>query len=116
LVDEQTQIVRDLKNLITNEQIRPGAIVILLNSSKSESSLADTRAIAGLPIESTYGRYDPRAKKIYYSTIEIFKGLEADIVLLVLGDRYAPEELANAIYVQGSRAKHVLYVYRRATS
>lgn len=115
-IDEQTQIVRDVKHLVNNEQITPGAIVILLNSPKADSSLANTRAIGGFPLESTYERYDPTAKKIYYSTIEIFKGLEADVVLVVLGHRYQPGETANAIYVQGSRAKHRLYIYHRTST
>jgi molybdopterin-guanine dinucleotide biosynthesis protein len=114
-VEEQTQIVRDIKQMVGNEGIRPGAIVVLLNSSKEESCLADTKAIAGYPLASTYGGYDPHAKQIYYATIEIFKGLEADVVLLILGNDLSAAEQAKALYVRGSRAKHLLYVYRRDT-
>lgn len=113
-VEEQTAIVRDIKHLIGNDQIEPGSIVILLNTEKQESCLAETKVIAGFPLVSTYGRYDVRAKHIYYSTIEIFKGLEADVVLLVLGSTLGAEQLSKALYVQGSRAKHLLYVYQRA--
>jgi superfamily I DNA and RNA helicase len=112
-IEEQTQLVRDIKHLIANEQIQPGAIVVLLNSTKEESSLAETKAIAGFALESTYARYDNTAKRIHYSTIEIFKGLEADIVFVLLGDRVPAADIPNALYVQGSRAKHALYVYRR---
>lgn len=112
-VDEQTQLVRDIKHLVGSEQIAPGGIVILLNVPKSESCLADTKTIASSPLESTYAGYDPNAKKIYYSTIDIFKGLEADVVFVVLSDRLAEDQIAKAIYVQGSRAKHALYIYRR---
>lgn len=112
-VEEQTQIVRDIKSLIGNDEIKPGSIVIMLNSSKEESCLADTKAIAGFPLISTFMRYDPSAKNIYYTTIEIFKGLEADVVLLVLGSHLSAQEKAKAIYIQGSRAKHLLYVYDR---
>jgi hypothetical protein len=45
--------------------------------------------------------------------LEIFKGLEADVVLLVLGEKKNLQDRAQAIYVQGSRAKHVLYLYER---
>ena len=114
-IDEQTQLIRDIKHLIGNENVLPGSIVILLNSAKAESSLANTKAIAGFSLESTYGRYDPLARKIYYSTIDIFKGLEADVVFVLLGDSEG-SEVANKLYVQGSRAKHVLYVYRRAAT
>jgi len=115
-VEEQTQLVRDIKHLLANDLILPGNIVILLNSVKEDSSLADTKAIAGFPLESTYGRYDPSAKCVYYSTIEIFKGLEADVVFVLLGEHLKPKEIPNAIYVQGSRAKHALYLYRRASA
>ena len=112
-VEEQTQIVRDIKHMVGNDKIKPGAIVVLLNSSKEESCLADTKAICGYPLVSTYGGYDPDARKIHYATIEIFKGLEADVVLLVLGNTISSEAQAKALYVQGSRARHLLYVYRR---
>ncbi len=113
-VEEQTLLVRDIKQLVGIEQIQPGSIVVLLNSSKEQSSLAETKAIADYPLESTYGRYDPAAKRIYYSSIDIFKGLEADVVFLLLGDGFETSEIPKALYVQGSRAKHLLYVYRRA--
>lgn len=112
-IEEQTQIVRDIKHLLSQEQIRPGDIVVLINSEKEVSSLADTKTIAGYPLESTYGRYDTAAKRIYYSTIDIFKGLEADVVFVLLGERIGEKEIPNALYVQGSRAKHALFIYRR---
>jgi hypothetical protein len=112
-VDEQTQLVRDIKHLMGNEGVPPGAIVVLLNSSKGDSSLANTKSIGGYPLESTYGKYDPTARCIYYSTIDIFKGLEADVVFVVLGDSVPPADVPKALYVEGSRAKHVLYVYTR---
>jgi superfamily I DNA and RNA helicase len=112
-IEEQTQLVRDIKHLIANEQIQPGDIVVLLNSEKDKSSLADTKAIAGFPLVSTYARYDTTAKRIHYSTIEIFKGLEADVIFVLLGDGIPAADIPNALYVQGSRAKHALYIYRR---
>lgn len=113
-VAEQTQIVQDIKHLIENERITPGAIVILINSSKEESCLANTKSIAGYPLVSAYGGYNPHSKQISYATIEIFKGLEADIVFLILGHSISIAEQAKAIYIQGSRARHLLYVYRRS--
>jgi hypothetical protein len=112
-VDEQTQIVRDVKQLTSADKLPPGSIVILLNSDKPDSCLKDTKAIGGFPLQSTYDRYDPKAPVVYYSQIDIFKGLEADVVLVVLGPNIKPEEISNALYVQGSRAKHVLYIYER---
>jgi hypothetical protein len=59
--------------MVGNERIKPGSIVILLNSLKEHSCLAGTKRIAGYPLVSTYSRYDPRLEQIYYSTIEISK-------------------------------------------
>lgn len=115
-VDEQTQIVRDIKYMTGNEKIKPGSIVILLHSSKEDSCLRDTKAIAGYPLVSSYGRYDPHAKQIHYATIEIFKGLEADVVLLLLRNNLSSEDHAKALYVEGSRARHLLYVYERTAN
>jgi len=112
-VEEQTQLVRDIKNLVGIEQVQPGSIVVLLNSPKAESSIAETKTIAGYELVSTYGRFDPRAKNIYYSTIEIFKGLEASVVFVLLGRRFEDTEVSKALYIEGSRAKHLLYVFRR---
>ena len=111
--DEQTQVTRDIRHLVTNENVSPGSIVILLNSPKADSCLANTRAIAGFPLESTYGRYDPKGRHVYYSTIDIFKGLESDVVLLLLDHAMCLDEIPKALYVQGSRARHVLYIYQR---
>lgn len=96
-IEEQTQPVRDIKHLIANEQIEPGTIVILLNSAKEASSLANTKAIAGFPLESTCGRYDSTAKRIFNSTIVIFKRLEADVVFVLLGDGIKEAEISNAL-------------------
>lgn len=112
--EEQTQLIRDIKHLLNNEQIKPGEIVILLNSAKEDSSLANTKAIEGIPLVSTYMGYDPRTTQIHYTTIDIFKGLEADVVFVLLGDTVMDDEKSRAIYIQGSRAKHVLYIYSRA--
>jgi hypothetical protein len=70
-VDEQSQLVRDIKNLIEHEEIPPGSIVILVNGPKKDSCLANTKKIGKYPLESTYGRHDERSKSIHYSTIDI---------------------------------------------
>lgn len=77
---------------------------------------ADTKKIARLSEESTYGRYDETARCVYYSSIEIFKGLEADVSFLVDCDAIPPQEFVRAPYVQGSCACHALYIYTRKES
>lgn len=113
--DELKQITSDIKQLTGKDQIPPASIVILINSSKDESCLRGVTRIAGFQLKSTYERYQPGANVIYYSTIDIFKGLESDVILLVLGDALDKGSLSQSIYVQASRAKHLLYIYDRVS-
>lgn len=112
--DELSQLTSDITRLIRAERIQPGSIVILIQGPKEESCLRDVVDIGGYELRSTFGRYDRAARCVYYATIEIFKGLESDVIHLVLGDRSNSSDVAKTLYVQGSRAKHLLYVYRRA--
>jgi DNA helicase IV len=48
---------------------------------------------------------------IHFTTIETFKGLEADVVFLIDTQKIKPEERIKKIYTQASRAKHKLFVY-----
>ena len=108
--DELKKITEDVKALTSKEGIKPGSIVI--NAPKEESCLRGVTEIAGFKLQSTYAGHDPNARHLYYSTIDIFKGLETDVVLLSLGE-IASADLPRALYVRGSRAKHLLYVYSR---
>lgn len=110
--DELRAITRDIKQLVGKERIAPGAIVILINAPKEESCLRGITVLEGFPLQSTYADHDPDARVIFYSTIDIFKGMESDVVLLSLGDKLSAEQMQSALYVQGSRARHLLYVYR----
>lgn len=113
--NELYAITQDIKRLTGKEHIRPGAIVILIHAPKEESCLRGVSQIAGIPLQSTYSGYDPTIACLYYSSIDIFKGLEADVVLLALGGNIREADIPRALYVQGSRAKHLLHVYSRAT-
>lgn len=110
--DELRMITEDVRALTSKEGIEPGSIVILINSAKEESCLRAVTEVAGFKLQSTYAGYDPNARHLYYSTIDIFKGLEADVVLLCLGE-IASGDLPRALYVRGSRAKHLLHIFRR---
>lgn len=113
--DELKKITEDVKTLTSKEGIKPGSIVILIDAPKEESCLRGVTEIAGFKLQSTYGGHDPNARHLYYSTIDIFKGLETDVVLLCLGE-IASVDFSRALYVRGSRAKHLLYVYSRAAA
>ena len=109
--DELRQITRDVQDLVGKNKILPGRIVILIDSEKSQSCLRDIDDVGGIPLRSTYDRFDPDARNLYYSTIEIFKGLEAEVVLLVAGRPGKDSLEKRSHYVRASRARLLLYVY-----
>ena len=55
--------------------------------------------------------YDERSRSVQFTSINIFKGLEADIVFLFVENTELEAEISETLYVQGSRARIILYVY-----
>ena len=100
---------RIVKDLVTKQGVLPEQIVVLTPHSKKNSSLAHTSEIAGVSIKS-----DPmdRGNAIVHATIPSYKGMDADVVLLVDIDASDPRCSAAHQYVGMSRAKHRLFVLR----
>lgn len=111
-VDEQKKIIEDLKNLINQNEIPPGDIIILSNLPKKESCLSDCKKIGRHELLALGDRYDNRSKDIRYTHINSFKGLEADVILIIDTKAIPKEHLENSLYTQGSRAKNILYIYQ----
>jgi len=112
--NDQVKILRnDIITLVENENIIPKQIVILIHTTKGKSCLANVTKIKNYKIKSVYSQNKIKDDDIQYGTIEIFKGLEADVV--ILADMHLMEEnqFDNRLYVEASRAKHRLYVYER---
>ena len=95
-----------------NEGVLPGQIVVLVNPNKTESCLADVARIGRIKFESISRYYNERSRSIQFTTINMFKGLEADVVL-VAAHPYEADELSELLYAQGSRARTLLFVYRQ---
>ena len=111
--EAKEQFLEDISNVIA-EGVKPGQIVVLLNEPKKESCLADVAKIGRVKFESVSRYYDERSRSIQFTTINMFKGLEADVVFLLADQEYDPKTLSRLLYVQGSRARTLLYVYTRA--
>ena len=58
----------------------------------------------------------PRPGSISFRTIQSFKGLESDVVVLIEIDRLAGIDAANALYVGASRARAHLAVFVAETA
>ena len=101
-----------LKSLLEEHRIGRSMITLLSNLKYERSLLADRDSIAGLRLEPEIMTH---SKGLRFRTISQFKGLESDLVLLLLdytvdsGEKHhnLTDEL---IYVGCTRAKYVLYV------
>tara|TARA_Y100001960_G_C14527831_1_gene754567 strand:+ start:88 stop:498 length:411 start_codon:yes stop_codon:yes gene_type:complete len=102
LADIQTSLKQDIK---------PGQIIVLLDKPKRESCLADISTIGRYKFESMGSYYNENSRSIQFSSINIFKGLEADIVFLFVENTELEAEINETLYVQGLRARIILYVY-----
>ena len=103
-----------IDELIQKHCIERNNIVILSNRSIDNSIFAETKKAGEYNIVTSISA--DMENSVLYRTIHEFKGLEADVVILVLHkgeaefadkSRYLSEEL---LYVGVTRARHLLYV------
>lgn len=100
-----------IKKLVSNDKISNSQVVILSPSKFMNSCLNGQNKVGGQPLI-----FDPMEWRngtgILFSTIRSFKGLEADIVILI--DVVRPGSIENFtisdFYVACSRAKHLLKI------
>ena len=109
---KRIKIIADqLKDLLQNEGLDSSQIAILSPKRQQHTILASVDTVGGLAISD-----DPRRwrnnQSILMTTVRAFKGLEADVVILLLEGPTKPDSVfTNAdFYVATSRAKHVLHV------
>ena len=98
----------EITTLIKNHGIKPEQILLMPNSSKNKSSIDSLNKIGKVPVTnlSRSGRFDEG--KIHYASINLFKGLEIDILFIIDADK-APDR--KTIYTQISRGKNKVYLY-----
>jgi len=95
---------------LTEQGLHPAQMVILSPHRQQNSSLAGVEQLAGCPIVLTQ---DQDRNGILFSTAQRFKGLEADVVLLIDQDLSDPACTQVHRYVAASRARHLLVVFAR---
>lgn len=110
--DNKEQIEYLDKEIISllRKGIKPNQIVILTNNPPEGSSLKGIKTLGEKRLISTYDKefgYDTEC--IAQSTINVFKGLEADVIFL-LDAQNIPNN--NVLYTQASRAKQLLYILK----
>ena len=108
---EQLNKIKDeWLRLVEVENISPDRIVLMFNAQKRESCIGATRKFGKYPIEAVdrYGKLNPRS--VNYTTINTFKGLEADVVFIIDTDKVSNPDY-KVLYTQASRAKYLLVVF-----
>jgi hypothetical protein len=111
--DLRRQVAKAINRLLS-ERIEPQNMVVLSPVHLSNSGLA--RALPELrlhlvDVSELYGPTIPTNTYIAYRTIGSFKGLEADVVLLVDFQDLERLETRVATYVGGSRARVILKAF-----
>lgn len=111
-VEQLNKIKDEWRRLVEEENISPDRIVLMFNTLKKESCIGNTRKFGKYPIEAVDRRSGkPNPKAVNYTTINTFKGLEADIVFIIDTDKVENPDY-KVLYTQASRAKYILYILR----
>ena len=97
-----------LHNLVNEEGVDPSDIVILTPRGRSKSKLTRFFQVGSFSLTSSWADPDPR--RILYTTIYSFKGLESPIIILTELDGITQNNLNELLYVGISRARHHLIV------
>jgi len=105
--DEKRMIETEVGRLVS-QGIKPSRIVILSPNRQEKSSLQGCNRIKEWPLMDFR---TATGNAIRFSTIRAFKGLEADVVFLI-GLKEGKQTCTDAdVYVGGSRARFLLYVF-----
>jgi Cdc6-like AAA superfamily ATPase len=109
-IEQQKYLLDEIKSLTREQGIFHDQILILLNSTKAESCLSGVTKVGKLEIKALDNKGRFQRDSINYSTINTFKGLEADIVFIIDADKIPLQQKHEKLYTEASRAKHKLYV------
>ena len=101
------------QQLLEDHGLNRSGLTVLSNASFETSLFSGTGSLAGYRLEPEIKTH---SKGIRYRTISQFKGLESDVVLLILDYTAVDQEEHHSItpeliYVGCTRAKYVLYVF-----
>jgi len=105
--DEKKQIENEVGRLIS-QGIKPRRITLVSGHKRGKSCMADVDKLKNWPVRNT----GDDASAIKFDTIRSFKGLEADIVFLIDVKQDSPVYTKADIYVGGSRARFLLYIFQ----
>lgn len=110
LVDDEDEISEKLRKafheIFMEEELDPGRSVILGRHTKKNSPLAGIDKLGNFEIIDGLNN---DSQSVSYSTIHSYKGLEADIVFLLIPEW--DEDHAQEFYTGSTRPKHLLWMF-----
>ena len=107
--DDEKKMIEDEIGRLISQGVKPKRVTLVSGHKKEKSCMAGIDKIKSWSVKST-GDEDPSGIK--FDTIRSFKGLEADIVFLIDVKQDSPVYTKADIYVGGSRARFLLYVFQ----
>ena len=110
-IELQTKLNYDLQQLIKEQRIESNQILIILNSEKVESSISNLTKIGNFPLKSLDNKARFDNDTIYFTSINTFKGLEIDVIIILDVHLISSIERKRLLYTEASRARHKLYTY-----
>jgi superfamily I DNA/RNA helicase len=108
-----SQVRKQLHRLVVEEKIAADQIVVLSTRSTKKSALAKQRKLGNLHLVDIDS--PPGPAEIRFGSLQRFKGLEADVVLLVDVEAEARTSSPEHLYVGTSRARHLLLLFSAAS-
>lgn len=111
--DDETvrEVRRLLHRLIRDEGLSPDQIVVLSTRSRERSPLATAGPLGQLELGPLQA--EPGSGLVRFGSLHQFKGLEADVVIVIDVHAGDPNSSPRHIYVATSRARHLLVVVQR---
>lgn len=108
--DQQRELLGQELARLVKQGVQPRRITILSPNRRQKTCLAGQEKVARWPLAEVG---DPRPNAVRFSTIRAFKGLEADVVMLIGIRPDSPVCSRADLYVGGSRARYMLHVFHR---
>jgi superfamily I DNA/RNA helicase len=109
LIELQKYLIEEVKELIQNQNLDSSQILFMLNTPKEESCISSLTKIGNMKMEAVDNKGRLQSNCINYTTINQFKGLEADVVFILDANKILNKKLEK-LYTEASRARFKLYI------
>jgi hypothetical protein len=100
----------EIHNLTANDGIKSEQILLITNTDKADSCINNINKIGNYTVSSLDRQARLNEGVIHYTTINVFKGLETDVLFILDANKIDNDKYEKTIYTEASRAKHKLYI------